>query len=232
MQSPNTKPESLLRVRFLRLLLPLLVCTFFSPGCSQEADGTADECAFEVGRAGDDCSGGFGCGFGDFCSTRNGTCIDGKLSASALVVDDCAYDPPKDPTPEPRPGNLWLDCQAALAGGQTGEPCDPDGDGWACATHTPDGCCQDIAICETHRFPAPTLIMATSCAIDCSANSVDASRPTVTDCTEALTARPNDPCSGELSCIDYQAVLLDIRWCDEGTLRVNQQAIVPAIMMP
>lgn len=182
-----------------------------------------------VARHGDDCyfggGSGAGCGMSEYCTSRSGTCLDGKLSVSNVSIPGCQWEDAQTfSLPEPRPNTSWTDCATAMTDGQAGEPC--TGGGWSCSQPAAEACCQELAMCDD-IYSSGRLLIATVCATSCASHPVDDTRPTVTSCEEARTARPNDPCTGEISCIDYASQYLDFRWCDAGTLRVNDVLVVP-----
>lgn len=189
---------------------------------------------FGVASDGDDCNFESSCAFGAFCTLQGGTCFDGKLAVSMLEVEDCQFNGGASPVPEPRPGLSWDVCEAALADGQTGEPCSLAEDNWACGRPAEaDDCCQDIAFCKGDDATQPgVLVRLSACAMDCHANAIDLSRDVVSDCAEAVGARPGDPCAGHFSCITQNSFGLEGRWCADGVLRaLGAPGILPAVVM-
>jgi hypothetical protein len=127
----------------------------------------------------------------------------------------------------------WADCELALAGGRTGEPCTGD---WACAANVPElPCCVDVAGCgflHTDFSSAEGLSRTRVCLRDC-AIPITPDRPVWTDCP--TTRGPTDPeplygdpCAGEWACAaSHTAFSMDSGempipvWCAEGQLRLS-----------
>jgi hypothetical protein len=121
-------------------------------------------------------------------------------------------------------GVSWDDCDAALAGGVSGEACT-----WAgksCVRLTEDTCCREGAECAPRPGDDPDeqhglLRRIRVCAPDCENLEPDTTMPVVTDCASAVAAdrcHVTPACEGDFTCYGTAGDWVVTEYGDTGQL--------------
>jgi hypothetical protein len=162
---------------------------------------------------GEACPGNGSCAYGTICSSGSADCLEPHgLVVNETSVLECPSNPVSLEFVPPPDHDPWVDCEAALRDGQSGQAC---GAAFTCA-RIAGTCCIELASCgivypdlsdDGRREPSQHLIRMRTCTQNCQNLTPDESA-VATDCASAYTQR--DPfqtalgrrCSGEFVCIN------------------------------
>jgi len=181
-----------------------------SDGCGEpEAEGNAAE-----PTTGDTCTSSATCGAADVCSGTSVDCVDEEsLVITRVSVLECPFDlVTLELATPPAADEPWVDCDAALNGGHTGQAC---GAHFTCG-RIADACCAELASCGIEypdlssdgvTEPSQRLIRLRICTQDCQNLTLDESA-VATDCATAYLQ--DDPfvvalgrtCNGDFVCVN------------------------------